>query len=254
MSAESPEMLDSMIERYRSQHPEGKLTCANAYKIAHKLRLSPEEVGRRSRDLEVRITACDLGQFGKQPLGELNESVREELRAQADPEGRITCKAARTLAEKSSLKTVRTAIKNGGPEVIYCQLGCFTEKRRTRFFLKTKSWIENQNGDLLFGKGKTEILEMIRQYGSISAAAEKLGMSYRKAWSHIKILQKNLDDTLVIPRQGGGERGGTTLTPRALEYIDKYRQLQQEIEEFANERFKELFLKPRNRSSMKGRP
>jgi molybdate transport repressor ModE-like protein len=105
--------------------------------------------------------------------------------------------------------------------------------------------MENQSQDLLFGKGKTEILEYIHEFGSIAKAAEKLDMSYKKAWTHIQILQKNLDDVLVETQKGAGEQGGTTLTPKAHEYIAKYRQLQNEIETFANERFKELFLKDR---------
>lgn len=113
--------------------------------------------------------------------------------------------------------------------------------------MKTKTWIENAEGELLFGKGKTEILELIEQEGSISKASEKIGMNYKKAWTHIKILQKNINDTMVQTKQGGGEDAGTTLTPVAREYMDNYRRLQADIEAYANERFKELFLKPRNK-------
>ena len=70
-------------------------------------------------------------------------------------------------------------------------------------------------------------------------------MNYKKAWSHIKLLQKNLDDVLVESYKGGGKQGGSRLTPKANDYIKKYKQLQKEVEEFANERFKELFLKDR---------
>ena len=108
--------------------------------------------------------------------------------------------------------------------------------------IRTKTWIENGEGELLFGKGKTEILELIEQEGSIAKAAENLGMNYKKTWTHIKILQKNIADQLVIPQKGGGGSGGTTLTPKARELVRNYRQLQREIEEFANRRFAELFL------------
>jgi molybdate transport repressor ModE-like protein len=110
-----------------------------------------------------------------------------------------------------------------------------------KLFIKTKTWIENAEHELLFGKGKTEILELIDREGSIAKAAEKLAMSYKKAWTHIKILQKNIADELVVPQKGGGGKGGTTLTPKALELIRNYSQLQKEIESFANKRFAELF-------------
>lgn len=107
--------------------------------------------------------------------------------------------------------------------------------------VRTKTWIENDRGDLLFGKGKTEILELIEAEGSIAKAAEQLGMSYKKAWTHIKILQENIADELVVAKKGGGGRGGTTLSAHARELVAKYRQLQEEIEAFANRRFRELF-------------
>ncbi len=111
-----------------------------------------------------------------------------------------------------------------------------------KLYVKTKTWIENAEHELLFGKGKTEILELIEQEGSIAKAAEKLEMSYKKAWTHIKILQKNIADELVVPQKGGAGKGGTTLTPKALELVRNYSQLQKDIEEFANRRFLELFF------------
>ena len=108
--------------------------------------------------------------------------------------------------------------------------------------VRTKTWIENDQKELLFGKGKTEILELIEQEGSIAKAAEKMGLNYKKAWSHVKILRENIADELVVPQKGGGGSGGTALTPKAGELIEKYRQLQQEINAFANKRFKELFF------------
>jgi len=109
------------------------------------------------------------------------------------------------------------------------------------FHIRTKIWIENDHKDLLFGKGKTDILEEIEEEGSIAKAAEKMGLNYKKAWSHIKVLQNNISDELVVSNKGRGASSGTTLTPKAKELIDNYRQLQKEIEEFADKRFQELF-------------
>lgn len=110
--------------------------------------------------------------------------------------------------------------------------------------VKTKTWIENEHGDLLFGKGKTEILLYIEEEGSIAGAAEKMGLSYKKAWTHIKILQTLIHDELVLTKKGGHGKGGSSLTPKAKEVIERYRQLQCDIEDFANKRFQELFFFP----------
>lgn len=109
------------------------------------------------------------------------------------------------------------------------------------FHVRTKIWIENDHKDLLFGKGKTDILEQIDQEGSIAKAAEKMGLNYKKAWSHVKTLQNNIADELVVSTKGRGSNSGTHLTPKAKDLIENYRKLQKEIEEYADKRFRELF-------------
>jgi len=232
--------IKDLIEKYKND--ENKLTCAKAYVVAKKAGVEPITVGKTADEMGVRITDCGLGQFGKLDFTDNYEKVLiDELQKLADEKKRVYCKDARKLAEKYNLKKVRSAIKDNGFEVIYCELGVFKEKKRPRAYIKTKIWIENNKGELLFGKGKTEILELIQKEGSIAKAAEKMGLNYKKAWNHIKILQKNLEDELVIAQKG--VKGGTTLTPKAKEYIEVYKQLESEIQEFADKRFKELYLK-----------
>lgn len=110
---------------------------------------------------------------------------------------------------------------------------------------KVKVWIEDNENNLVFGGGKTQILEYIDQTGSISEASKKVGMNYKKAWTHIKILQEFIDDELVIANKGRGS-GGTVLTAKAKEIIKNYKILQDDINEFTNKRFEELFLKDSN--------
>jgi len=107
--------------------------------------------------------------------------------------------------------------------------------------VKVKVWIEDDKNNLVFGGGKTEILEYIKETGSIAEASQKIGLSYKKAWSHIKVLEKYIEDSLVIKQKGGGEQGGTKLTPKAIEIIDNYKLLQKEVKEFTQTRFSELF-------------
>ena len=242
--------LKEFIQEYLNE--DGKLDCKDAYKISAKSKTPIGEVGQKAKDIGVRISSCELGQFGKlRGTGVYSEVAQSKLKPFLDEKNRITCKAARDQAGGIGLKKIRGTLKEKNIDVTYCELGCFKEKKRSRLYLKTKTWIENENGELLFGKGKTEVLELIESEGSIAKAAEKLGMNYKKAWTHVKILQKNLDDVLVESHKGGGEQGGSRLTPKADEFIKNYKRLQEEIEAYANERFKELFLKPRNKREFK---
>ena len=107
--------------------------------------------------------------------------------------------------------------------------------------VKTKTWIANKDGEILFGKGKTELLECIDKTGSILKAAAMMGINYKKAWVHLDTLQTNAGEQLVIKRQGRSENSGTRLTERAKELMKNYEILQKDIENYANKRFKELF-------------
>ena len=225
---------------------DGKLECATAYKISAKTKIPIKKIGIMAENLGVRISECGLGQFGKLEKGEYSKVAHERLKPFINEQNKIACSDARSVAGGIGLKTLRGTLEAKNIDVIFCELGCFKEKKSQRLHIKTKTWIENEKKELLFGKGKTEVLLEISRVGSISKASKNLDMNYKKAWSHIKLLQKNLEDTLVITQKGGGSESGTTLTPLAGEYIQKYKQLQREIEEFANSRFKELFLKPRN--------
>lgn len=110
---------------------------------------------------------------------------------------------------------------------------------------KVKIWIEDDNCNLVFGGGKTQILELIDETGSISEASKKAGMNYKKAWSHIKILQEYIDDELVIVNKGRNS-GGTILTPKAKELVENFKKLRAEVKEFSSKKFDELFVNEKN--------
>jgi len=107
---------------------------------------------------------------------------------------------------------------------------------------KVKVWIDDDSGNLIFGGGKTQILEFIDETGSISEAAKKVGMNYKKAWTHIKILQEFLEDELVVTQKGGKGQGGTVLTPKAKEVVQTFKTLQNDIKIYTQQRYEELFI------------
>lgn len=108
--------------------------------------------------------------------------------------------------------------------------------------VKVKIWIEDENKNLIFGSGKTEILKYIQETGSISEAAKLVGMNYKKAWTHIKILEEYIEDDLVITKKGRAQDSGSKLTSKAQELMNLYKTLDEDIKEYSKKRFKELFL------------
>ena len=67
-------------------------------------------------------------------------------------------------------------------------------------------------GTLSFGPGKADLLDLIGQQGSISAAARAMGMSYRRAWLLVDEMNQTFRNPLVESVRGGPQGGGARLT------------------------------------------
>lgn len=71
----------------------------------------------------------------------------------------------------------------------------------------------HRGADLAIGPGKVALLEAIAKTGSITSAAKKLGMSYRRAWPLVDEANRCLIGSAVRTAAGGKRGGGTELTP-----------------------------------------
>lgn len=76
------------------------------------------------------------------------------------------------------------------------------------------------------GPGKADLLEAILQDGSISAAARRLGMSYKRAWDLVDTMNKCFKQPLVTTAKGGMQGGGAALTEFGCEVLRRYRELE----------------------------
>ena len=73
-------------------------------------------------------------------------------------------------------------------------------------------WVERA-GQAILGQGRTELLEGIGRWHSISAAARQMGMSYRHAWLLVQRINEAAGEPLVTAATGGIHGGGARLTP-----------------------------------------
>lgn len=105
---------------------------------------------------------------------------------------------------------------------------------------RSKFWIE-KDGELVFSDWRVDLLEAIEETGSLSGAAERLGVHYRRVWGKIKEMEERLGVRLIVTQSGGVGGGGTELTPQAQEYIRKYRKFSSGLKEMVDRRFREAF-------------
>lgn len=79
------------------------------------------------------------------------------------------------------------------------------------------------SGDsVALGPGKAELLNLIDERGSISAAAKQMKMSYRRAWQLVDVMNQCFDQPLVLSSVGGIRGGGAQLTDLGRQVLENY--------------------------------
>lgn len=85
-----------------------------------------------------------------------------------------------------------------------------------------------EEGALIIGPGRAELLALIRSTGSIAAAGRQMGMSYKRAWVLVESMNKGFSAPLVEAAKGGSGGGGAKLTLMGLEVLSAYQELEQD--------------------------
>lgn len=76
------------------------------------------------------------------------------------------------------------------------------------------------------GPGKADLLEGVRDTGSIAAAGRRMGLSYKRAWLLIDTMNACFKRPVVEAAKGGKSGGGARLTPLGEEVLARYRRMQ----------------------------
>ncbi len=87
---------------------------------------------------------------------------------------------------------------------------------------RVKIWLESE-GRIAFSTYRLRLLDLIAEHGSLSEAAEAMGLSYRRAWGKVRELEANLGDRLVESDVGGAGGGHSCLTPAGRALVERYR-------------------------------
>lgn len=92
-------------------------------------------------------------------------------------------------------------------------------------------WITTAEGKFI-GKGRIELMEKIRQFGSIRQAAAAMEMSYRQAWQLIDDINAKAKTPLVISHRGGRGGGNAVVTEQGEAIIQKFHSFNQRFQHF----------------------
>ena len=80
--------------------------------------------------------------------------------------------------------------------------------------------------EIALGPGKVDLLALVAETGSIRGAAERMHMSYMRAWTLIRTMNGCFKQPLVAAVRGGRARGGAELTESGRKALALYHQIE----------------------------
>ena len=102
-----------------------------------------------------------------------------------------------------------------------------------------KVWLDNKGK--AFGEGPYRLLRHIEQTGSLHKASTQMGMSYTKAWRLMRKLEKRLNFPLLERHAGGAFGGGSSITPKARDLLNRYEKFQKDVDGVLERIYKKHF-------------
>jgi molybdate transport system regulatory protein len=82
------------------------------------------------------------------------------------------------------------------------------------------------NDTIALGPGKIDLLRLVAETGSIREAAKKMGMSYMRAWTLVRTMNRCFTSDLILSARGGKTGGGAHLSPLGRRILELYTEIE----------------------------
>lgn len=102
-------------------------------------------------------------------------------------------------------------------------------------------YLLDENHKKYFGEGPCRLLHAIEKTGSLRGAAKQMDMAYTKALAILKQAETTLGYPLTTRNIGGKGGGGSSLTPEAKEFLEKYEAYRDACYEAGNRIYHQIF-------------
>lgn len=111
------------------------------------------------------------------------------------------------------------------------------DEEQYKFYMRIQIFRKDRS----FGPGVSELMLLIRETESLSAACRQMNMAYSKAWKIIKRAEEDLGFSLMEGTRGGGQGGRTVLTREGEELLERYLRFEAEARETVTDVFHKHF-------------
>ncbi|MDX9905892.1 MAG: LysR family transcriptional regulator [Bacteroidales bacterium] len=107
-------------------------------------------------------------------------------------------------------------------------------------FLNYKLWLSSVTGEGIIEEDRYKLLQLIKERGSLKAAADEMKISYRKAWGDLKKAEDLLGYELIIRKRGGKDGGQSQLTDKAIKLLAAYHELHVKMDDAVENAYEEF--------------
>jgi molybdate transport system regulatory protein len=97
-------------------------------------------------------------------------------------------------------------------------------------------------GGQFMDPGKAKLLRMVRETGSLHAAARVLTLSYQHAWNMVDAMNKLAPKQVVEKQRGGSGGGGAFLTKYGILILNEYESISRQVDRFTRQLNQEINL------------
>lgn len=80
--------------------------------------------------------------------------------------------------------------------------------------------------DIALGPGKVELLALLAETGLLNEAARRLDMSYMRAWTLMKMMNRCFREPVAIAERGGKSGGGMKVTKSGRRALGLYQSME----------------------------
>ena len=99
-------------------------------------------------------------------------------------------------------------------------------KRKRKTYELRPRWRIVAGDVIVLGPGKADLLDAIAAEGELRRAAGRLGMSYMRAWTLLREMNRSFGRPLVETARGGKVHGAARLTPLGRRVLVLYREME----------------------------
>jgi len=106
--------------------------------------------------------------------------------------------------------------------------------------LHYKLWLADASENGILGDGKWQMLKLIEEKGSLKAACDELGYTYRRTWGNLRKIEIFFGFPLLETHRGGSEGGATSLTEDGKRLIRAFDAFHKTVDDQINKGFEKF--------------